>query len=106
MKRFILNNKNTTYATHGLHSYAAKCPPELVNYGLENYSQIGDLVLDPMVGSGTTMVEGIIRNRNVIGFDIDPLACLIAKVKSQYVPDNKIVHAYELVKSKVLKDLA
>jgi DNA modification methylase len=106
MKEFILSNKNTTYATHGLHSYAAKCPPELVNYGLENYSQAGDWILDPMVGSGTTMVEAIIRGRNVIGFDIDPLACLISKVKSNYICDEKIVNAFGLVKSRVLRDLA
>jgi DNA modification methylase len=105
MKKFNLTSKNTTYATHGLHSYAAKCPPELVKYGLENFSQAGDLVLDPMVGSGTTMVEGIIHNRNVIGLDIDPLACLITKVKSQYLSDEKIVEAYDLVANKVLKDL-
>jgi hypothetical protein len=30
---------NTLYATHGLHAYAAKCPPPLVRYGLHYYSK-------------------------------------------------------------------
>lgn len=96
---------NTRYATHGLHSYAAKCPPQLVEYGLNNYSKPGDLVLDPMVGSGTTLVESRIHGRNAIGFDIDPLACLIAKVKSQILADDEIEASYELLRRKVLKDI-
>jgi hypothetical protein len=45
---------NTLYATHGLHAYAAKCPPQLVGYGLRYYTKPGETVLDPMTGSGTT----------------------------------------------------
>ncbi len=101
----INQDNNTTYATHGLHSYAAKCPPQLVQAGIERYSKIGDLVLDPMVGSGTTAVEGILHSRNVIGFDIDPLACLITRVKTRYIHDESIVHGYGLVRNKVMKDI-
>ena len=106
MQQFKLTNRNTTYATHGLHSYAAKCPPQLVQRALENYSEVGDLVLDPMSGSGTTVVEGILHKRNVIGFDIDPLACLIATVKTRYIQDEVILHAYNLVRDKTIRDIS
>lgn len=57
------NDHNTLYATHGLHAYAAKCPPQLVKFGIENYSKVGDTILDPMAGSGTTLVEARLLGR-------------------------------------------
>lgn len=86
---------NTLYATHGLHAYAAKCPPQLVRYGLRYYSKVGETVLDPMAGSGTTLVEARLTGRNAIGYDIDPLARLIAEVKSRVIKDKLIVAAQD-----------
>ena len=96
---------NTRYATHGLHSYAAKCPPQLVKYCLDEYSAKGDLVLDQMAGSGTTLVEAKIHGRNALGFDIDPLACLIASVKTSIIDDEVIIKASSFVISSAAKDL-
>ena len=85
---------NTHYATHGLHSYAAKCPPQLASYGIETFSCLGNIILDPMAGSGTTLVEAKLSGRNAIGYDIDPLACLIAQVKCRELSDKSIEDAY------------
>ncbi len=38
-------------------------------------------MLDPMMGSGTTVLEAYLLNRKAIGFDIDPLALLLTQVK-------------------------
>lgn len=73
---------DTLYATHALHAFAAKCPPPLVRWALEAFTEPGDTVVDPMVGSGTTLVEAVLCGRHAIGADIDPLARLIAKVKA------------------------
>ena len=35
------------------------------------YSQMGDTVLDPFMGMGTTMVAAMLAGRNSIGFEID-----------------------------------
>lgn len=96
---------NTLYATHGLHAYAAKCPPQLVKYGLHYYSKPGETVLDPMAGSGTTLVEARLMGRHAVGYDIDPLARLIAKVKSRKVSDQFIERAYEIIARKAAKDV-
>ncbi len=42
----------------------------------------GEVVLDPMAGSGTTLLEAYLAGRRGIGFDIDPLALRIAKAKT------------------------
>jgi hypothetical protein len=71
----------TSYATHGLHAFAAKCPPPLVAWILRQWSQPGDCVLDPMAGSGTTLVESLLLGREALGVEIDPLARLLCQVK-------------------------
>jgi DNA modification methylase len=106
MPNLDFDGHNTLYATHGLHPYAAKCPPQLVKYGLRYYSKRGETVLDPMVGSGTTLVEARLMGRDAIGYDIDPLARLIAKVKSREVDDENIERAYRFVAKKAAGDLA
>lgn len=70
------------YATHQLHAFAARCPAPVARWAIDNYSTPGEVVLDPMVGSGTTLVEARLRGRHAWGCDIDPLARLIAKVKA------------------------
>jgi DNA modification methylase len=102
---FDFNGHNTLYATHGLHPFAAKCAPPLVKYGLEHYSQPGETVLDPMVGSGTTLVEARLMGRHAVGYDIDPLACLVARVKSKELDDVDIASAYESVTQRTVRDL-
>jgi DNA modification methylase len=69
-------------ATHMLHPYAARCPPPLARWAISNYSNERDVVLDPMTGSGTTLVEACLLGRTAVGADIDPLARLIARVKA------------------------
>jgi len=105
MRDLNFDGHNTLYATHGLHSYAAKCPPQLVRFGIENYSQSGDTILDPMVGSGTTLVEARLLGRNASGYDIDPLACLIAQVKCHEISDQAIECAYKSIIEKTINDL-
>lgn len=73
---------NTFYATHRMHSFSAKFPPQLADWAISQFSQNGETVFDPMVGSGTTLVEAVLLGRNAIGCDIDPLARLMSKVKS------------------------
>jgi len=74
--------KQVSYATHGIHKYPAKFIPQIPRFCLESYSRVGDDVLDPFMGSGTTLLEAFILGRNGYGIDVHPLAKLIAKVKT------------------------
>ena len=69
------------HATHRWHPFPAKFPPQLPAYFIEHLTVPGDVVLDPMFGSGTTILEAVRLRRRGIGCDIDPLARLVAQAK-------------------------
>lgn len=76
------HGEDSTYASHNFHSFPAKFPPQLPAKFIESLTSAGDTILDPMVGSGTTVLEALLMNRRGVGFDIDPLAVLISRVKT------------------------
>lgn len=86
--RYILStnldfqNHKSGYASHNFHSFPAKFPPQLPARFILELTAPEEVVLDPMVGSGTTIIEAFFAGRKGIGFDIDPLALMISKVKT------------------------
>lgn len=72
----------TGYATHGLFPYRGKFHPQMVR-GILNAMGLrpGMTVLDPMVGSGTTLVEAAVMGIDSVGLDVNPFARYLATVK-------------------------
>jgi len=75
------HGENSNYATHNFHAFPAKFPPQLPRKFIVGLTLPGEAVLDPMSGSGTTVLETMLLGRHGIGVDIDPLALRIGKVK-------------------------
>ncbi len=76
-----LTQKDTNYITHGYHRYPAKFIPQLAAKLINEFTTPGDLIVDPFMGSGTTLVEAKVLGRPSIGVDINPVAQLIAQAK-------------------------
>jgi modification methylase len=53
-------------------THPGKMLPHLAAHAIASYTAPGDLVLDPMCGSGTTLVEAMHLGRDAIGVDIEP----------------------------------
>lgn len=74
--------ESTKTNTQGFHSYPAMMIPQVAHRLIEEYSKEGDVVLDPFCGSGSVLVEAKITRRYSWGIDLNPLAVLIARVKT------------------------
>ena len=75
--------KDPKYVTHGLHPFKGKFYPQIAK-SLLNISgaRLGDRVLDPFCGSGTTLLEGMLNGFATYGCDLNPLAAKIARAKT------------------------
>ena len=79
---FLFISKDQRLWTHGIHKYPAKFFPELPRWIIQRYSKVGDTVLDPFMGSGTTNLEAMLLKRKSVGVDIDPFSRFLARVKT------------------------
>lgn len=68
------------WATHK-GDYRGNFAPQIARNVLLNYSSEGEMVLDPMCGSGTTLIEARLLNRNAIGYDINQNAVDITRAR-------------------------
>ena len=85
-----LRESDTTKHVHRLHPYKGKFIPQLVEYFLDSHLNTfkkkvffneGDIILDPFMGSGTTLVQSSELGLHSIGIDVSDFNCLISKVK-------------------------
>ena len=84
-----LSESDTTKHVHRLHPYKGKFIPQLVEYFLDpNHSDSkrtffkhNDIIIDPFMGSGTTLVQALELGLHSIGIDVSDFNCLISEAK-------------------------
>ena len=79
-----------------IHPFPARMAPSIVWECLHDNSQ-PLRVLDPMAGSGTTLVSARAKGHHALGCDTDPLALLIARAWCCDVYPDKVSHRGKLV---------
>jgi len=67
----IVNSGGFGQSSKEAYKHPATMPEELARGHIITWSNPGDLVIDPFMGSGTTAAMAIAENRNYIGFEID-----------------------------------
>lgn len=75
--------KRGDWATHKP-DYRGNFAPQVPRNVILNYSDEGDLVLDPMVGGGTTLIEARLLNRTAIGYDVNQNAVNISNDRIRF----------------------
>jgi len=73
-----------------IHPFPARMAPEVALTALDNLERKSATVLDPMTGSGTTLVSAKLRGYHAIGYDSDPLAVLIARAWGSCFPPSRL----------------
>lgn len=84
---------------HSLGKYPSKFFPEIPRWAINEFSNPGDTILDPFVGSGTTCVESMLLSRNSLGVDISPYACLLTEAKTLKVSENALIKSASIISS-------
>lgn len=74
---FITDSKDRRY-------HPTQKPSELVQMLIEMFSEEGDTILDPFIGSGTTAISAIRSGRHFIGFELDPDFCQVAEKRIEH----------------------
>lgn len=78
-----LAERERTKHVNRLHPYLGKFIPQLVEWFLARYFKSDDIILDPFMGSGTTLVQANEMKMHSIGIDISEFNCRIVNVKTQ-----------------------
>lgn len=68
-------------AAHSLHeiSYRACFKPALPRFFIDRLTRPGDLVYDPFMGRGTTLIEAALLGRVPAGCDVNPLSAVLVR---------------------------
>lgn len=101
--RWSFRDSNTKEFTHCYHIYPAMMIPQVARTLLNEYRPSGpfNLLLDPYMGSGTSLVEASLIGIDSIGIDLNPLARLMAKVKTTHFNERKIIGQFQILQSKL-----
>jgi DNA modification methylase len=92
--QFWIQTQGQGHSLHYIVPYQACFAPQIPEFFIKNFSNEGDVVLDPFCGRGTTVFEANQQNRIGMGVDVSPLALEIAKSKLKNV-------TYEQVKERL-----
>lgn len=77
-----LDKKPVSGLTHNFYRYPARFSPSFASIAIQLFSKQGDLILDPYMGGGTTVIEAMVAGRRVIGIDLNSLAVFVTSVKT------------------------
>lgn len=88
---------DTKLSNHGFHTYPAMMIPQIARRLIETYGKDAEVMFDPFVGSGTSILEAKLHQsfKKAYGIDINPLARLVAKVKATPIKQDLLVEVTE-----------
>lgn len=97
-------NEDTKELTHGIHTYPAVMVYPIsrnIIKIMQKYQEL-HIFMDPFMGSGTCLVEGILAGMDkVYGTDLNPLARLISKAKTKHLHYNEVQQAVSVLKENI-----
>lgn len=81
--------------THGFYHYPARFSAPIASTIIKTFTDPGDWVLDPFMGGGTSIIEGLALGRRMLGVDLNSLACFVSRVRTtplSKVQSQRVLH--------------
>lgn len=85
------SNRNWGHKWHSLCSYHGKLKPAIANFLISFFTEIGNVVLDPLCGVGTIPFEAALQGRIGIGNDLSELAYCVSKAKLEKASKKEVM---------------
>lgn len=106
-KSWDFKEADTKEYTHCIHTYPAMMIPQIARRLIYLYGKNAKTLLDPFCGSGTSLVEASLTNhiKEAYGFDLNPLATLISKVKTTQINDLTLISTLKVILSENKEDI-
>lgn len=98
-------NTNTYKGIYAMHKYWGKKPFNEISKFIDQYSSMGDTVMDCFCGSGVTLIEALKAGRKAVGVDLNPIAIKLASVSMTAVEIDKINGVFKKIKEKIQKTI-
>ena len=100
LPKAIINPKKQAMARYfGCTAYFTRQSWDVVERNIKNFTDVGDVVLDPFGGSGVTAIEAMMNGRIGIHVDLNPLSVFMAKALSAKVDLGKLYDISEEILS-------
>lgn len=82
LRAAALDHATISGLTHRFYRYPARFSPLFARAAIAQFSKPGDVVLDPYMGGGTSIVEAAVAGRKGVGSDLNELAVFVARAKT------------------------
>jgi DNA modification methylase len=93
-----LEQSERQYGVHFFHQYAARFIPQIPARLLKENAKPNDIVVDPFMGSGTTLLEARYLGFNSYGLDTNPLAVKIVRAKTLVLNEKRNTEINQFIK--------
>lgn len=89
---YCIDQSNVNSYTHSFFKYPCKFIPEIPRWAINKYIEKREqIIFDPFVGSGTTVLESCLNGNNAFYTEIDEVANLITSVKTHKFSKNELL---------------
>lgn len=93
------SGRNWGHPWHSLCSYHGKLKPSIAHFLVKQFSEPGNVVVDPLSGVGTIPLEACLQNRIGIGNDLSELAFCVTKAKVEKADENDCLNVLNELQS-------
>lgn len=99
LQQAALDRSRVKGLTHNFYRYPARFSPLFAAAAIERFSSPGDIVLDPYMGGGTSVVEAFVSGRRAVGNDLNELSAFVVRAKTTLLTRIEQHRVREWVKS-------